>query len=76
MLRALRVHGVDMLTIGQYLQPSGGHMPVRHYVHPEVFKMYVDAAHQMGFRHAASGPLVRSSHHADEQARAVGLLSR
>ena len=73
-LRALRAHRVDMLTIGQYLQPSGGHMPVRRYVHPDVFQMYADAAYQMGFKHAASGPLVRSSYHADEQARAIGFL--
>lgn len=75
-LQALRAHGVDMLTIGQYLQPTSGHMPVRRYVHPDVFRMYADAANRMGFRHAASGPLVRSSYHADEQARAVGLLPR
>jgi lipoic acid synthetase len=73
-LRALRAHCVDMLTIGQYLQPSGGHMPVLRYVHPDVFKTYADAAYQMGFKHAASGPLVRSSYHADEQARAVGIV--
>jgi lipoic acid synthetase len=73
-LQALRLHGVDMLTIGQYLQPTGGHMPVLRYVHPDTFKMYADAAYRMGFKHAASGPLVRSSYHADEQARAVGLL--
>ena len=75
-LLALRTHGVDMLTIGQYLQPTGGHMPVRRYVHPDVFKGYADAALRMGFKHAASGPLVRSSYRADEQARAVGLLPR
>jgi lipoic acid synthetase len=75
-LRALRDHGVDMLTIGQYLQPTGGHMPVRRYVHPDVFKMYADEADRMGFKHAASGPLVRSSYRADEQARAVGILAR
>ena len=75
-LLALRTHGVDMLTIGQYLQPTGGHMPVRRYVHLDVFKAYADAALRMGFKHAASGPLVRSSHHAVEQARAVGLLPR
>ena len=75
-LLALRTHDVDMLTIGQYLQPTGGHMPVRRYVHPDVFKWYADAALRMGFKHAASGPLVRSSYHADEQARAVGLLPR
>jgi lipoic acid synthetase len=73
-LRALRAHHVDMLTIGQYLQPSGGHMPVLRYVHPDVFKMYADAAYLMGFKHAASGPLVRSSYRADEQARAVGII--
>ena len=70
-LRALRAHGVDMLTIGQYLQPSGGHLPVLRYVHPDVFKTYADAAYRMGFKHAACGPLVRSSYRADEQARAV-----
>jgi lipoyl synthase len=75
-LRALRAHHVDMLTIGQYLQPSGGHMPVLRYVNPDIFKMYADAAYTMGFKHAASGPLVRSSYHADEQARAVGILLR
>jgi len=73
-LRALRAHHVDMLTIGQYLQPSGGHMPVRRYVHPDNFKMYADAAYAMGFVHAASGPLVRSSYHADQQAHAAGVF--
>ena len=73
-LRALRAHRVDMLTIGQYLQPSGGHMPVLRYVHPDVFRMYADAAYTMGFKSVASGSLVRSSYHADKQARAVGIL--
>jgi lipoic acid synthetase len=73
-LRALRAHHVDMLTIGQYLQPSGGHMPVLRYVHPDIFQMYADAAYQMGFKHVAAGPLVRSSYHADVQARAVGIF--
>ena len=73
-LRALRAHRVDMLTIGQYLQPSGGHMPVRRYVHPDAFKRYADAAYAMGFMHAASGPLVRSSYHADQQAHAAGVF--
>ncbi len=73
-LRDLRAHGVDMLTIGQYLQPTGGHMPVRRYVHPDTFKMYAREAYQMGFLHAASGPLVRSSYHADEQAHAAGVF--
>jgi lipoic acid synthetase len=73
-LQALRAHGVDMLTIGQYLQPSGGHMPVRRYVHPDTFRMYAAEACQMGFLHAASGPLVRSSYHADQQAHAAGVF--
>jgi len=71
MLRDLRAHKVDMLTFGQYLQPSGGHMPVRRDVHPNTFKMYAEQAARMGFLHAASGPLVRSSHHADEHTHAV-----
>ena len=73
-LRALRAHDVAMLTIGQYLQPSGGHMPVRRYVHPDTFKMYEEEAYKMGFLHAASGPLVRSSYHADQQAHAAGVF--
>ncbi|NDP49493.1 MAG: lipoyl synthase [Sulfuriferula multivorans] len=73
-LRELRAHDVDMLTIGQYLQPTGGHMPVRRYVHPDTFKMYAAEASKMGFLHAASGPLVRSSYHADEQAHAAGVF--
>ena len=73
-LRDLRTHDVSMLTIGQYLQPSGGHMPVRRYVHPDTFKMYAEEANKMGFVHAACGPLVRSSYHADEQAHAAGVF--
>ena len=73
-LSELRAHQVDMLTIGQYLQPSGGHMPVQRYVHPDTFKMYTAEARKMGFLHAASGPLVRSSYQADEQAHAAGVL--
>jgi len=73
-LRELRAHRVDMLTIGQYLQPSGGHMLVRRYVHPDTFKMYAEEAYKMGFLHAASGPLVRSSYHADQQAHAAGVF--
>ena len=73
-LRELRAHDVNMLTIGQYLQPTGGHMPVSRYVHPDTFKMYEQEASKMGFLHAASGPLVRSSYRADEQAQAAGVL--
>jgi lipoic acid synthetase len=74
-LRDLRMHDVNMLTIGQYLQPSDGHMPVVRYVHPDNFKMYAEEAYKMGFVNAASGPMVRSSYHADEQAFGAGLIS-
>jgi lipoic acid synthetase len=73
-LQELRAHDVDMLTIGQYLQPTVGHMPVSRYVHPDTFKMYAHEANKMGFLHAASGPLVRSSYRADEQAQAAGVF--
>ncbi len=72
-MRDLRAHGVDMLTIGQYLAPSGHHLPVRRYVHPDTFAMFQARAADMGFVHAAVGALVRSSYHADEQARAAGV---
>lgn len=64
----LREHDVEMLTIGQYLAPSRHHLPVARYVHPTEFDMFRDRAHEMGFTHAACGPLVRSSYHADKQA--------
>jgi lipoic acid synthetase len=72
-MRDLRAHGVDMLTIGQYLQPSPHHLAVERYVEPAVFTMFQTQAAEMGFRHAAIGPLVRSSYHADQQAHAAGL---
>ncbi|MGH8618787.1 MAG: lipoyl synthase [Burkholderiales bacterium] len=72
-MRDLRAHDVDMLTIGQYLQPSAGHLPVLRYVEPAVFQMFERAAAEMGFRHAASGPMVRSSYHADQQAHDAGI---
>jgi lipoic acid synthetase len=71
-MRDLRAHEVDMLTIGQYLQPTRGHLPVLRYVEPVRFKEFEAAALEMGFRHAACGPLVRSSYHADQQAHAAG----
>ena len=64
-MRDLRAHGVDMLTIGQYLQPSAHHLPVARYVEPAVFDDYARQADAMGFLHAACGPLVRSSYHAE-----------
>ena len=70
-MRDMRAHGIDMLTIGQYLQPSTQHLPVLRYVHPDTFKTFERAAYAMGFRHAAVGALVRSSYHADRQAEDV-----
>jgi len=70
-MRDMRAHGIDMLTIGQYLQPSADHLPVRRYVHPDTFALYEREALAMGFRHAAVGALVRSSYHADRQAEGV-----
>ncbi|HEX5803430.1 MAG TPA: lipoyl synthase [Azospira sp.] len=72
-MRDLRAHGVEMLTIGQYLAPSGHHLPVSRYVHPDVFKMYESEAKKMGFTGAACGPMVRSSYWADQQAHNAGV---
>jgi len=72
-MRDLRAHDVDMLTIGQYLQPSPHHLPVERYVEPELFKAFQVQAAMMGFRHAAIGAMVRSSYHADQQAHEAGL---
>jgi lipoic acid synthetase len=72
-MRDLRAHEVDMLTIGQYLQPSAHHLPVRRYVEPQVFERFREAARAMGFRHAACGPLVRSRYHGDKQAHGAGV---
>ena len=72
-MRDMREHDVDMLTIGQYLQPSSHHLPVLRYVHPDTFAMFEREAYAMGFSHAAVGAMVRSSYHADEQAHAAGL---
>ena len=70
-MRDLRAHSVDMLTIGQYLQPSRHHLPVARYAHPDEFRMFGEEAARMGFVNAACGPMVRSSYHADRQAAAV-----
>lgn len=72
-MRDLREHDVEMLTIGQYLQPSIGHLPVLRYVTPEGFKEFERAAIEMGFSNAACGPMVRSSYHADQQAHEAGV---
>lgn len=73
-MRDLRAHNVDMLTIGQYLQPSPSHFPVMRYAPPEVFKMLEQEASGMGFAHAAIGPMVRSSYHADVQAHEAAVI--
>ena len=70
-MRDMRAHDIDRLTIGQYLAPSGHHLPVRRYVHPDTFKMFEAKAREMGFQHAAVGAMVRSSYHADQQAHAA-----
>ena len=72
-MRDLRARGVAMLTIGQYLAPSAHHLPVERYVHPETFALFEREAAAMGFQHAAIGPLVRSSYHADQQAHRAGV---
>lgn len=67
-MRDLRAHGCDMLTLGQYLQPSRHHLPVARYVTPEEFDRLAEVGRQLGFSNVASGPMVRSSYHADRQA--------
>ena len=64
----LKKHEIDMVTVGQYLQPTKGHLPVHRYVHPDQFRQFETIGLSIGFKHVASGPLVRSSYHADEQA--------
>jgi lipoic acid synthetase len=73
-MRDLRAHDVDLLTLGQYLQPSDGHLPVMRYVEPARFAQFEQEALAMGFRHAACGPMVRSSYHADRQAHEAGVV--
>jgi len=68
-MRDMRAHNIDMITIGQYLQPSRDHLPVDRFVTPDEFKEFETIAKELGFSHVASGPLVRSSYHADLQAK-------
>jgi len=72
-LRDMRAHEIDMLTLGQYLQPTSGHLPVERFVEPSRFDWFAEQAHAMGFMHAACGPMVRSSYHADQQALEAGI---
>ena len=67
-MRNLREHDCDMLTLGQYLQPSVHHLPLDRYVHPDEFERLGELGYALGFSHVASGPMVRSSYHADQQA--------
>jgi lipoic acid synthetase len=69
-MRDLRAHGVEILTLGQYLRPSPRHLPILRYIPPEEFAEYRRAGAEMGFRHVEAGPLVRSSYHADRAAPA------
>lgn len=73
-LSDLRQNGVELLTVGQYLRPSIGHLPVMRYVSPDSFKELERVATEMGFRNAACGPMVRSSYHADQQAYEAGVV--
>jgi lipoic acid synthetase len=70
-MRDLRAHDCDMLTLGQYLQPSLHHLPLVRYLHPDEFERLGELGYQLGFTHVASGPMVRSSYHADQQAKDV-----
>src|SRR2546421_2649593 len=72
--RDLAAVGVDILTVGQYLRPSRDHLPMTRYYHPDEFRFLKEEALKMGFRHVESGPLVRSSYHAHEQAESTGLM--
>jgi lipoic acid synthetase len=71
-MRDMRAHNVEMLTLGQYLQPSRHHLPVARFVHPDEFEQLRELGESLGFAQVASGPMVRSSYHADRQA--AGLV--
>jgi lipoic acid synthetase len=75
-LRDLRAHQVERLTIGQYLAPSGHHLPVARYVHPDTFALYEREAKAMGFTGAACGPMVRSSYWAEQQAHSADVAGK
>jgi lipoic acid synthetase len=70
-MRDLLSHGCSMLTLGQYLQPTRSHFPVKNYITPEEFDQYGEFAKQLGFKQVASAPMVRSSYHADLQAKSI-----
>jgi lipoyl synthase len=72
-MKDLRAVDVDILTLGQYLRPSDGHIALDRYVTPEEFRRFYETGMELGFRHVESGPLVRSSYHAWEQVQAAGV---
>lgn len=74
-LRDLKAHEIDMVTLGQYLQPSKDHLRVERFVHPDEFAALREYGEALGFQHVASGPLVRSSYHADKQAKGEAIAS-
>jgi lipoic acid synthetase len=74
-MRDLRRHHVDIFTLGQYLRPSRDHLPIQRYCSPEQFARFKQAGMEIGFKHVESGPLVRSSYHADESAAAGARLN-
>jgi len=74
-MRDLASVGVDILTIGQYLQPSKGHLPVERYYLPEEFDRFIEIGKELGFKWVESGPLVRSSYRADQQVRELSKLN-
>src|SRR5258708_38319311 len=76
LMRDLRARDIDILTIGQYLQPTKEHLPIERDVTPEEFRELRDEGMAMGFRHVESGPLVRSSYHAWDQGKAPGNAAR
>jgi lipoic acid synthetase len=75
-MRDLREHQVDILTIGQYLRPSPLHLPIYRYVYPDEFREFQEVGMELGFRWVESGPLVRSSYHAEGQAQALSIPVR
>jgi lipoic acid synthetase len=72
-MKDLRAVDVDILTLGQYLRPSDGHIPLDRYVTPDEFAWFRQVGRELGFRHVEAGPLVRSSYHAWEQVQAAGV---
>jgi len=75
-MRDLFAHNVDMVTLGQYLQPSKDHLKVERFVHPDEFDALRQFGEELGFKHVASGPLVRSSYHADKQAQGEEIVDK